>query len=52
MFTSAIVAMDDAGFILGSYALTLLTVAIVGWRVVRHGRRLGRQVDDTEKYWT
>ena len=43
--------MEDAGFIIGSYVLTLATVAFVAWRYVRHGRRLAKQVPDAEKYW-
>ena len=50
--TAAVLAMDDAGFILGSYAVTLLAVGAFAWRVVRTGRRLGDQIDDTDKYWT
>ena len=44
--------MEDAGFILGSYALAFGTVAFYAWRVLRTGRRLSRQVPDSEKYWT
>ena len=44
--------MEDAGFILGSYALTFVTVGLVAWRFVRRGRRLADQVPDSEKYWT
>ena len=44
--------MEDAGFILGSYALAFGAVAIYAWRVLRDGRRLSRRVPDSEKYWT
>ncbi len=44
--------MEDAGFILGSYALVFATVGAYAWRVLRNGRRLARQVPDDEKYWT
>lgn len=44
--------MDDAGFILGSYALTFAVVMAFAWRVLRVGRKLGDQVDDEHKYWT
>ncbi len=44
--------MEDAGFILGSYALVFGTVALYAWRVLRHARRLARQIPDGEKYWT
>jgi hypothetical protein len=43
--------MEDAGFIIGSYVVTLATVAFVAWRYVRQGRRLAKQVPDDEKYW-
>ncbi len=49
---SALVAMDDAGYILGSYAIVLAVVAGFAWRAARLGRRLGEQVDDADKYWT
>ena len=45
-------AMDDAGYIVGSYAITLLVVGAMAWAFVRRGRRLGRSVDDADKYWT
>jgi hypothetical protein len=43
--------MEDAGFILGGYALTFSVVGLIAWRVVRAGRRLAKQVPDAEKYW-
>jgi heme exporter protein CcmD len=47
-----IALIEDAGFIYGSYAVTFAVVGAFAWRVARHGRRLGRQIDDDEKYWT
>ncbi len=44
--------MEDAGFILGSYALTFGVVVAYAWRVLRHGRALSRRIPDDEKYWT
>lgn len=44
--------MEDAGFILGSYAVTFGVVVLYGWRVVRSGRLLSRRVPDDDKYWT
>ena len=44
--------MEDAGFILGSYVVTLATVAALAWRYVRRGRQLSRRVADHDKYWT
>ena len=43
--------MEDAGFILGAYAITFAAVVLFSWRVLRHGRRLARRVPDSEKYW-
>ena len=31
---------------LGSYAITFAVVGAFAWRAIRHGRRLGRQIDD------
>jgi hypothetical protein len=43
--------MEDAGFIIGSYALTFVTVGLLAWRYVRGGRKLADHVPDEEKYW-
>ena len=43
--------MEDAGFIIGGYVLTFVTVSFMAWRVVRAGKRLGKQVPDADKYW-
>lgn len=43
--------MEDAGFILGGYVLTFVTVSLMSWRVLRAGKRLGKQVPDEDKYW-
>lgn len=48
----AVLAMEDAGFILGSYGLTFAVVGGFAWGVVRAGRKLSDQVDDEHKYWT
>ena len=45
------IALEDAGFILGSYVLTFVTVGVIAWRYVRSGRKLAEQVPDEEKYW-
>ena len=50
--STAVVAMDDAGYILGSYAVTIAVVAGLAWRVLRRSRRLAAQVDDADKNWT
>ena len=43
--------MEDAGFILGSYVLTAVTVLVFSWRTIRHGRKLAEKIPDDEKYW-
>jgi hypothetical protein len=45
-------AMDNAGYIFGSYAVTFAVVGAFAWRAIRHGRRLGNEIDDSDKYWT
>lgn len=47
-----IALFDDAGFIIGGYAITFAAIGLLGWRYVSAGRRLGRQVPDDDKYWT
>lgn len=44
--------MQDAGFILGSYAATFGAIALFAWITVRRGRRLSEQVPPDEQYWT
>ena len=46
------IGMQDAGFIIGSYVLTFVAVGAFAWRTLRHGRQLGDQIDDADKYWT
>jgi heme exporter protein CcmD len=50
--SATLIAMDDAGYILGSYAVTIVVVVGLAWRVLRRGRQLAAQVDDADKYWT
>jgi hypothetical protein len=49
---ATVFAMENAAYILGSYVLTLGVVGAFAWRAIRHGRRLGEQIDDADKYWT
>lgn len=44
--------MEDAGFIIGSYALTFGVVVLFSAWVLRRGRRLADRVPDDDKYWT
>jgi len=43
--------MEDAGFIIGGYVLTFVTVSFMAWRVVSAGKRLGKSVPPEDKYW-
>ena len=49
---TAVLAMRDAGFILGAYAVTIVVIGGFALWVLRACRRSGRLVDDEEKYWT
>lgn len=44
--------MDDAGFIIGSYAITFAAIAAFAWTTIRRGRKLAQQVPPEEQYWT
>ncbi|CAN5460856.1 hypothetical protein BH23ACT3_BH23ACT3_14650 [soil metagenome] len=44
--------MDDAGFIIGSYVLTFVSIGLFAWVTVRRGRRLAEHVPPEEQYWT
>ncbi len=46
-----LIAMEHAGYILGSYAVTFAAIGGFAWRVVRQSRRLADQIDDSDKYW-
>ncbi len=50
--TGAVLAMDNAGYIVGSYAITIGVIAAFSAWVLVKGRRLADQVDDADKYWT
>ena len=50
--TAALVGMQDAGFILGSYAVTFAVIGALALTFIRRGRRLADSVDDADKYWT
>ena len=49
--TAAMLAMDDAGFVIGSYVITFGVVGALAWRFVRRGKQLADRVDDADKYW-
>ncbi len=44
--------MEDAGFILGSYALTAIAVLGLVVATIRRARRLAPLVRDEDKPWT
>lgn len=43
--------MEDAGFIVTSYVLTLGGVAVYALAVLRRGKRLARRLPDEDKPW-
>jgi len=47
-----IFAMDNAGYIIGSYAITVVVITAFTARVLIKGRQMADQVDDADKYWT
>jgi hypothetical protein len=44
--------MDDLGFIVASYVLTLGGMAGYAWWVVRRGRRLAARLPEEDTPWT
>ena len=50
--SAATLAMEDAGFVIGSYVVTFAVVGALAWRIIRRARQLAPQVDDADKYWT
>lgn len=44
--------MDDLGFILGSYVLTLGSIGLLARWTLRRGRRLARSIPREELPWT
>jgi hypothetical protein len=46
-----IIAMDDAGFVIGSYVITFGVVGALALRFIRRAKQLAERVDDAEKYW-
>lgn len=50
--TAAQLAMENAGYIIGSYVITVSVIAAFAARVLLRARRLADQVDDENKYWT
>ena len=48
----ALIAMEDAGFVIGSYVITFAVVGALAWRIVQRGRTLAPRIDDADKYWT
>lgn len=43
--------MDDAGFIITSYVITLGGVAVYALNLLRRGKRLARRIPDEDKPW-
>lgn len=49
---TAMIAMDNAFQILGSYVITFVVIGAYSWKVLRGGHKLAEQIDDDDKYWT
>lgn len=49
---AAVLAMQDAGFIIGSYVITFVVIGVFAARVLLKSRELADRVDDADKYWT
>ena len=45
-------AMEDAGFIIGSYVVTFGAIGAYAWYVLRRARRTTSQLPDEAKPWT
>ncbi len=43
---------EDAGFIVGSYAITFVGIGGMAWRIIATSKKLGKQIPDDDKYWT
>ena len=44
--------MDDLGFIVASYFVTLAGVALFAWSIVRRARRQAKHVRPEDRPWT
>ncbi len=49
---AGVFAMDDAGFVLGSYALSAAAILALVVATLRRARRLSPLVRDEDKPWT
>jgi hypothetical protein len=46
------VAMEDAGFIIGSYVVTFASIGAYAWYVLRRARKVTSRLPDEAKPWT
>lgn len=44
--------MDHAGFVIGSYTLTIGGIAAYAWWMLRRARSLGRDLPPEDRPWT
>ena len=44
--------MEDAGFIIGSYAVAFVAIAGYAWRVLQRAGRAAARLPDDAKPWT
>jgi heme exporter protein CcmD len=52
VFAMDVLAMEDAGFVLGSYALSAAVILALVAATLRRARRLSPLVRDEDKPWT
>lgn|GEM_PF-703346 len=52
VFAMDVLAMEDAGFVLGSYALSAVAILALVAATLRRARRLAPLVRDEDKPWT
>jgi heme exporter protein D len=52
VFAMGVLAMDNAGFVLGSYALSAAVILALVAATLRRARRLSPLVRDEDKPWT
>lgn len=50
--TAAVVAMENAGFVVGSYVVTFGAIALYTLAVLRRARRAATQVPPEDRPWT
>ncbi len=50
--SASMIAMVNAQYVIGSYAVTLAGIGLYAWRMLARARRVARQVPPEERPWT